>query len=233
MNAPLVETEVVESQRPPVAWATWSILGSTVAVFALQVIAQHIYGEDVLGDALAFSPQAWSEHRYWTLFTYAWAHAITLFGDSNFFGLHLVANMIPLYCIGPVLEQMLGWRRFLGLYLGGVVVSALVWLWFDGADDPGQGIVGASGAVFALIAAIGAAMPRQVVKVYLLFVLPLSMRLGVFAIAACAAELAQQVFGWFAGVAHMAHLGGAAFGCLYIVVLRWLIRRQRRKLGLL
>ncbi len=65
--------------RRPVAWVTWFIVGSTVAVFLLQLLMLHLFGEDVVGDALAFSPDAMAEHRYWTVLTYAWAHAVALF----------------------------------------------------------------------------------------------------------------------------------------------------------
>jgi membrane associated rhomboid family serine protease len=208
--------------KPSVAWVTWGILGSTVGIFVLQLYGQHRYGEDVLGDALAFSATAWGEGRYWTLLTYAWAHAVSLFGEPGLFWLHIVANMIPLVCLGPALEDFMGHVRFLGLYLGGAVVSALSWFYFN--QDAEQGIIGASGAVFALIAAAGMAAPRARVVVYVLFVLPIRMSLRVLAIAVCGAEVAQIIFGWMPEVAHSAHLGGAAFGFLYVLAMRLTMR---------
>ena len=198
--------------RRPVAWVTWFLVGSTVAVFLLQLLGLHLYGDDVLGDALAFSPQAWADHRYWTLLTYAWAHAVAMFGDSSLFWLHIVANMIPLICLGPALEEWLGHGRYLGLYLGGAVASALVWLCFNSDAGPDQGVIGASGAVFAIIAAIGTAVPRARVTVFLFYVLPLRMSMSVLALVACGVELASILFRWMPEVAHSAHLGGAAFG---------------------
>jgi len=216
--------------RPrPRPWVTWILLGSTVGMFLLQLYEAHLHHNvDVLGDALAFSPRAWAAHHYWTLLTYAWAHATSIFGSPDLFWLHLVAIMIPLFCLGPALEEFLGHARFLGLYLGCALAAALVWFLFDRSSFySGQGIIGASGAVFGLIAAAGTAAPRARVVVYLFFVLPLRMNLGVLAVAACGAELAQLIFGWLPQVAHTAHLGGAAFGLLYILVLRFLSRGQR------
>lgn len=203
--------------RPRFAWVTWAIVGSTVAIFALQLFYQHRYGDDVIGDALAFSPGALADGRYWTVLTYAWAHAVAMFGDPGLFWLHIVANMIPLICLGPALEDLLGHGRFIGLYLGGALAAALSWFCFN--QDAQEGIIGASGAVFALIAAAGTAAPRARVVVYILFILPVRMSLRVLAIAVCGVEAAQIVFGWMPEVAHSAHLGGAAFGFLYVLVL--------------
>jgi len=203
--------------KRPVAWVTWIVLGSTVAVFLLQLLYSHRTGDDVIGDTLACSPQALADHRYWTLITYAWAHAVVIFGDPGLFWLHIAANMIPLICLGPALEEFLGHWRFLGLYLGGAVASALIWMFFNSDAD---GIIGASGAIFALIAAAGTAAPKARVTVYLFYVLPLRMSLGVMAAVVCGIEVAQIIFGWMPEVAHSAHLGGATFGLLYVAAIR-------------
>jgi len=204
--------------KRPVAWVTWFLVGSTVAVFLLQLVGFHFYRDDVVGDALAFSPEAWAEGRYWTLLSYAWAHAVAMFGDADLFWLHIVANMIPLICLGPALEEILGHGRYLGLYLGGAIASALVWFVLNlHADEP---IIGASGAVFAIIAAIGTAAPRARVTVLLLYVLPIRMSMRVLALSICGVEVASILFHWMPEVAHSAHLGGAAFGFLYVLAIR-------------
>ncbi len=205
--------------KRPIAWVTWSIVGSTVAVFLVQLLYLHLYGDDIVGNTLAFSSQAWADHRYWTLITYAWAHAVAMFGDSGYFWLHIVSNMIPLVCLGPALEEVLGRWRYLGLYLGGAVVSALVWFLFTPSSDTDQGIIGASGAVFALIAGIGTAMPRVRVTVLLFYILPLRMSMRNLALGACGFEAACILFRWMPEIAHSAHLGGAAFGFFYVLVL--------------
>jgi len=206
--------------RRPIAWVTWFLVSSTVAVFFLQLLGLHLYGDDVLGNALAFSPAAWADGRYWTLLTYAWAHAVALFGDSGLFWLHIVSNMIPLICLGPALEELLGHGRYLGLYLGGALASALVWYFFNSNGGSDEGIIGASGAVFALIAGIGTAMPRVRVTVLLFYILPLRMSMRVLALTVCGVEVASILFGWMPEIAHSAHLGGAAFGFFYVMAVR-------------
>jgi membrane associated rhomboid family serine protease len=198
---------------------TWTIVATTVAVFLCQLEELHRQGDDVVGTTLAFSPSALGQGRWWTLLSYAWVHAVAMFGDSHYFWLHIVANMIPLICLGPALESFLGHLRFLGLYLGGAIVAALVWFLLN-RDAGDQGIIGASGAIFAVIAGVGVALPRERVRVYILYVLPISMTLGFLAFALCAVEAAQAYFGWLPEISHSAHLGGAAFGFLYVAALR-------------
>ena len=209
----------------PIAWVTWSLLGTTIAVYLLQLLGNFLLGEDIVGDALAFSPQALAEERYWTILTYAWAHAVPQPGTPSFFWLHIVLNMVPLVCLGPALEEMLGHARFLGLYIGGAIFSAIVWYVFNlGSDEP---IIGASGAVFAIIAAIGTALPHARVTVLLFYIIPLRMSMGVLALVACAVEAASIVMKWMPEVAHSAHLGGAVFGFVYVATIRWLARGRR------
>jgi membrane associated rhomboid family serine protease len=210
-----------EPHRRFFAWVTWTVVASTVGVFGLQLVDLHRYGVDFIGESLAFSSDAVREHRYWTVLTYAWAHAVALFGQSRFFWLHIVFNMIPLICLGPALERVMGHFRFLGLYVGGAIASAVFWFYFNWHSF--ESIIGASGSIFAIIAGIGVAQPRARVTVLLFGLLPLRMSMGALALVACGIELAQILCGfvprlqWLAmsEIAHTAHLGGAMFGALY------------------
>jgi membrane associated rhomboid family serine protease len=229
MDEPIPQPYVYSPAPPsrPKPWVTWTLIGTTVAVFLLQLLYVHLEGEDVVGDTLAFSPQALADGRIWTLITYAWVHAVVIFGDPGLFWLHIVANMVPLFCLGPALEEFLGPWRYLALYLGGAVASALTWYFFSAAPGSDEPIIGASGAVFAVIAAISTIAPRAQVTVFLFYVLPLRMNLRTLAIVACGIEAIQIMFGWMPEMAHSAHLGGAAFGFLYVLAIRLFSRRAR------
>lgn len=69
--------------------------------------------------------------------------------------LHIVFNMVALWTVGPLLEQLLGRARYLTLYLmaavggsvGAVLLAPVTHSW-------NVGIVGASGAVFGLFGAV-------------------------------------------------------------------------------
>ncbi|HJU38814.1 MAG TPA: rhomboid family intramembrane serine protease, partial [Tahibacter sp.] len=67
--------------------------------------------------------------------------------------------------------------------------------------------VGASGAVYGLLAAGAMLFPR--LPLYLMF-LPMPVRARTLALVMAGAELFHGVFGTLAGVAHFAHLGGMA-----------------------
>lgn len=63
--------------------------------------------------------------------------------------LHLVLNMYGLWILGKLLEQMLGSKRFFGLYMISGIAGALASFYFGG---PGTS-AGASGAVFGVLGA--------------------------------------------------------------------------------
>lgn len=95
----------------------------------------------------AFSPLVGSVQPYRFL-TAAFLHSPASF-------LHIVFNMVALWTVGPLLEQVLGRARYLTLYLvaavggsvGAVLLAPVTHSW-------NVAIVGASGAVFGLFGAI-------------------------------------------------------------------------------
>jgi membrane associated rhomboid family serine protease len=65
--------------------------------------------------------------------------------------LHLFVNMYSLYALGPAIERLFGWRRMLAVYLACGVAGVDLSLAFNRADS-----LGASGAIFGLLGALGA-----------------------------------------------------------------------------
>lgn len=143
----------------------------------------------------------------WQLFTYMFLHG----------GLgHLFFNMFALWMFGMELENVWGSKRFLIYYLacglGGAVANLFV------APLLGQAAptVGASGAVFGVLVAFGMLFPDR--PIYLYFLLPI--RAKYFISAYILLELFFGVTGSSSGVAHFAHLGGAAVGFVYTLMLK-------------
>lgn len=136
----------------------------------------------------------------WTLLTYAFLH-----GSLG----HILFNLLTLYFFGGDLDLFLGRRRFLLLYLGGALTGGVVAALFL---PPGTLVIGASGALYALLAAYALYFPET--EVLLWFVLPIKIRILVG--AWIGVSLFYSVFGSGDGVAHLAHLGGAAFAVLFV-----------------
>lgn len=130
------------SGRPPMV--TTIIIAITVFISLIQMIPGGV--GNTVTEALAFySPRLFPSlsgvFEPWRLVTPLLVHSGLM---------HLAFNMLALYVIGRSLERMLGWWRFLVLYLlagiGGSAAVALI--------DPLSFVVGASGAIFGLFGAL-------------------------------------------------------------------------------
>ena len=135
--------------------ATLGIIAVTVAVFLLQLVP----GLGVTS-ALLFSPvyamgELASEgvpYEPWRMLTALFVHSD---GGGAFFFMHILLNMYTLWIFGQVLETMMGRARYLALYLlAGLGGSLAVFLWaFVVPTTMLSAVVGASGAIFGLMAA--------------------------------------------------------------------------------
>ncbi len=96
----------------------------------------------------------WKAHQ---LFTYSFLHSNSrLMG--MIFPVHLLFNMIMLFAVAFSLEDLWGRPLFLGFYVLGAVISALP----DAIN--GTGLIGASGAVSAVMGAFLVRLPRTRMK---------------------------------------------------------------------
>ncbi len=142
----------------------------------------------------------------WQILTYMFLH--------GGFG-HLFFNMLALWMFGMELENTWGSKRFLSFYLicgiGAGITNLLV------APLIGLAVptVGASGGVFGVLVAFGMLFPDR--PIYIYFLLPIKAKF--FVAAYILLELFYGVTGTASGVAHFAHLGGAAVGFVYIFLL--------------
>lgn len=139
--------------------------------------------------------------------------------------MHLAFNMLSLYFFGPMIEMVWGPRRFLFYYLfcglGAFALHAGVTWWEleqQGIDPRLWNVpmLGASGAIFGILAAFAYLFPNQVIS--LLFP-PISMKAKYFVLIMAGLELFYGVSGRSSGIAHFAHLGGAIFG--FALLMYW------------
>ena len=143
---------------------------------------------------------------FWQPFTYMFVH-------GNF--QHILFNMLGLFFFGFSVERALGSREFLLMYLliGFLCgIFSLAIYYFTGFY--GVFLMGASGAIYAMLFAYAVIFPRA--KVYIWGILPVPS--PVLVIAYAAIEFFSQFHGLNSGVSHMTHLAGFAFSWLYFVV---------------
>jgi membrane associated rhomboid family serine protease len=171
----------------------------------------------------------------WQPFTYMFQHG-GLF--------HLLFNMLALWMFGVELERLWGTRFFARFYLicglGAAATTMLVsFLPFRFAEAIYESVtVGASGAVYGLLAAFAMAYPNR--PIYLYFLFPIPAR--VFVIIVGAISFLSSVSDPRGGIAHATHLGGLAVGYLYLAGrrgrlassvrsqwLRWRMARLRKR----
>lgn len=173
-----------------------------------------------LGPALAMYYPASDYFRPWQIVSHMFMH-------GNF--QHLFFNMFALFMFGTALESYLGPKKFLILYLlsgfGALALYLLVWYFEVSALSPAQyqyflsqpyRMVGASGAVFGLLAGYGMLFPESKI---MLLIPPIPIKAKYFVIIYAALELYFGISATNPGVAHFAHVGGAIFGAL--IILYW------------
>jgi membrane associated rhomboid family serine protease len=139
------------------------------------------------------------------VFRQPWGAVTYMFLHGGFW--HLLFNMLMLFFFGPPLEQQWGSREFIKYYvicgIGGAVFSFFF--------APGAAVIGASAAVLGLMLAFALLWPKAPIYIWGIFPVPAWALVTIFAVitifsAAGAAD----------GIAHFAHLGGLAFGFLYV-----------------
>lgn len=143
---------------------------------------------------------------------YPWQLVTYMFMHGGF--MHLLFNMIALWMFGMELENIWGAKKFLTYYLlcgvGAGLSNLLIAPLFT---DVGP-TVGASGAIYGILIAFGMMFPERPIFVYLI----LPIRAKFFVLIYVLLEVYFGVTGTADGVAHFAHLGGAAVGCIYILI---------------
>ena len=177
------------------------VVKNLLIINILFFIGQQTELSEYLMQYLALWSVGSGQFNVYQLITYGFLH-----GNLS----HLIFNMIPLFMFGRVLENTWGSKRFLNYYLLTVIGAGIVQLILGGFSVT----IGASGAVFGLLAGFGILFPNT--QLFLLFP-PIPIKAKYFVIGYCLIEL---FLGGIAiqgdTIAHFAHLGGAIMGFLII-----------------
>lgn len=115
----------------------WSMTQVLLAIIAGIFVLDFLSGNRLLVAGAKYGPNIWAGQWY-RLITSAFLHANLM---------HFATNAFSIYIIGPMVEGMLGGRRFLLVYLVSAVMGSGASLFFS----PFTLSVGASGAIFGML----------------------------------------------------------------------------------
>lgn len=178
------------------------------------IVSMSAFNNNQLKDRLLYSPYACKhDGDYFRMFGHMFIHADTM---------HLLFNMMSLFFLGSFLEDELmftygnvrGEVHFLVIYLLGGLFATLI-PYIRHQDNPSYRSLGASGAVSAVIFAAILWDPQM--ELMIMF-LPIPIPAYIFGPLYLAFEYWADRRGG-TGIAHDAHIGGAIFGVLYVLII--------------
>jgi membrane associated rhomboid family serine protease len=187
-----------------------------LAIFIVYNLVRVIFflGGTPLGDSLALylavpADPASLISKPWTIFTYMFFH-------EEF--LHILFNMLWLYWFGIIFLEYLSQKKLVGVYImGGLSGAAFYILLFNVLGVFREALplaiaLGASASVLAVTIAIATLKPNLTIN--LMFIGPVKLKyLALFSVILDIISIPISNPG-----GHIAHLGGAIFGYLYIIV---------------
>lgn len=145
----------------------------------------------------------WQDRAIWQPVSYMFLHGGLM---------HLLFNMLALWMFGGALESSWGMSFFLRYYfitgVGAGVCNALL------TPHSQAVIIGASGAIYGLLAAYGLLFPNSVIYIWALVPIRAKYLVLIFGGIEFFASIRPDV----SPVAHLVHLGGMLIGVVY---LRW------------
>ena len=132
--------------------------------------------------------------------------------------LHIIGNMVFLWAFAPPMEEAMGPVKFLIFYLLGAIAAAAAHIYGDQSST--IPIVGASGAVAAVMGAFLVTYPRDSIRTLVLtpavrvIYIPAIILIGLWIILQVVSVSTEPQQANAGGVAYLAHIGGAAFGII-------------------
>jgi membrane associated rhomboid family serine protease len=149
--------------------------------------------------------QAFGQGQLWRCVTYLFCH-----DPSGPF--HIIFNMLTLWMFGVELEEMWGTRKFVLFYLiSGAGCSAFSLITVFSPFMWMTPVIGASGAVLALLTVYALYFPRR--QILLFFLVPVNVIVAVAIFGFISLYGSMRSLG---NVSHLTHLGGIVIGVLYV-----------------
>lgn len=190
------------------------VVKSLIIINALMFIGAEVAGDEIKYMLAVFYPT--SEYfQPFQLITHMFMHGG---------GMHIFFNMYMLFMFGVPLERRFGPKRFLIYYLLSGFGALLLYMltlyiqmnYLEVPIDIDIPMLGASGAVFGLLAGFGFLYANQTIQ---LIIPPIPMKAKYFVLIIGALELYLGFSGKDTGIAHFAHIGGAITG--FLIMAQW------------
>ncbi|MFB6085424.1 MAG: rhomboid family intramembrane serine protease [Halodesulfurarchaeum sp.] len=145
------------------------------------------------------------------LYVYPWFTSI--FSHSPYGFMHVLFNSIVLYFFGPLVERKVGSKTFAILFVTSGVVAGLAQVLVSAAMGGAAPILGASGAIMALMGVLTVLNPN--LRIYIYFIIPMPLWMATSLFAAYSVFMSSLGGVGAGGVAQLAHLAGLGIGLLY------------------
>lgn len=207
-----------------------TVIKNLIIINSLVWLAQITIGQDLIPMEDFFALHHFSSVHYgiWQFITYMFLHS-----SSSFF--HILFNMFALWMFGSTLENLWGPVRFLLFYLvcgvGAGIAQAFALTYdistynslFEAGRISAQELfilsniptLGASGAVMGIFAAFAFTFPNSQM---LILPIPFPIKAKWALLGLAAMDLIGGVSSESSGIAHFAHLGGAAIGIIIVII---------------
>jgi len=196
----------------------------TYALIAINVLIAALVGFDpdtveAVAQRFGLVPaRVLEDFAVWTFITATFLHVNAM---------HLIGNMYFLWVLGDNVEDALGWRRFLGLYLllGALAAFSdfLIRVGFGGEALDGWAI-GASGAIFGLFGLYAIWFPNARLT-FMLLIYQRKMQVIQYAFFFLLFMVLLTIF-FALPIGHIAHFSGFFFGLLIGLILRRQVWRE-------
>jgi membrane associated rhomboid family serine protease len=187
----------------------WNVVSFVIPVAIFGVLSLFSIKMDYLSFvSLSSYPQdlIW---KPWSILSYAFFHADVF---------HILFNLLMLHFAGRLFLTFFNPKQFLSLYFVSVLFSGLFYLLcyfvLPSLQNTNTALVGASAGIMAVLFATIAYSPFMVIRMFLFG----NVKLWYIAVALIVIDLFQLTLNNTGG--HLAHLGGAFFGYLYVFFLK-------------
>ncbi len=206
------------------------VIKNLIIINSLVWLAQITIGQDLIPMENLFALHHFSSVHYgvWQFITYMFLHS-----SSSFF--HILFNMFALWMFGSTLENLWGPGRFLIFYLicgvGAGLAQALALTYdisqYNALFLAGQlseqelfmlknvPTLGASGAIMGIFAAFAFTFPNSRM---LILPIPFPIKAKWALLGLAVLDIIGGISSESTGIAHFAHLGGAAIGIIVVMI---------------